>query len=45
MPLRQAISRNDLLSNGVLNGTPQTMHSISLERYRRAVELGGIYAG
>ncbi|WP_146141235.1 hypothetical protein [Stenomitos frigidus] len=45
MPLRQAISRNDLLSNGVLNGTPQTMHSISLERYGRAVELGGIYAG
>lgn len=45
MPLRQVISRSDLLSNGVLNGTPQTMHSISLERYRKAVELGGIYAG
>ena len=45
MPLRQAISRNDLLSNGVLNGTPQTMHSISLERYRKAIELGGVYAG
>jgi GNAT superfamily N-acetyltransferase len=45
MPLRQAISRIDLLSNGVLNGTPQTMHSISLQRYKRAVEIGGIYAG
>jgi GNAT superfamily N-acetyltransferase len=45
MPLRQTISLNDLLSNGVLKGTPQTMHSISLERYRKAVELGGIYAG
>ncbi|MBE9192234.1 hypothetical protein IQ230_18110 [Gloeocapsopsis crepidinum LEGE 06123] len=36
MPLRQAISRSDLLSNGILNGTPQTMHSISLERYMKS---------
>lgn len=45
MPLRQSISLNNLLSNGVLKGTPQTMHSISLDRYRTAVEIGGIYAG
>ncbi|MCX5981604.1 MAG: GNAT family N-acetyltransferase [Nostocales cyanobacterium LacPavin_0920_SED1_MAG_38_18] len=45
MPLRQVVYLNDLLSNGVLNGTPQTMHSLPLERYKKAVELGGIYAG
>lgn len=45
MPLRQMISLNDLRSNGVLNGTPQQMHSLSLDRYKKAVELGGIYAG
>jgi GNAT superfamily N-acetyltransferase len=45
MPLRQAISRDDLLRNNILNGTPQSMHSIPVERYKRAVELGGIYAG
>ena len=45
MPLRQVVHLNDLLSNGVLNGPPQTMHSLPLERYRKAVELGGIYAG
>lgn len=45
MPLRQMLHLNDLRSNGVLNGPPQTMHSLPLERYRKAVELGGIYAG
>jgi hypothetical protein len=45
MPLCQVVHLNDLLSNGVLNGPPQTMHSLSLEHYRKAVELGGIYAG
>ena len=45
MPFRWAVSRNDLLSRGVLNGTPQAMHSISLDRYMKAVEIGGIYAG
>jgi GNAT superfamily N-acetyltransferase len=45
MPLRQVIRLNDLLSNGVLNGAPQTMHSLSLDRYKKAVELGGLYAG
>lgn len=45
MPLRQVIRLNDLLSNGVLNGPPQTMHSLSIDRYRKAVELGGLYAG
>ncbi|MFN9171082.1 MAG: hypothetical protein ACK58B_11100, partial [Dolichospermum sp.] len=45
MPLRQVVHLHDLLSNGVLNGPPQTMHSLPLERYRKAVELGGIYAG
>lgn len=45
MPLCQVVHLNDLLSNGVLNGPPQTMHSLSLEHYRKAVKLGGIYAG
>jgi GNAT superfamily N-acetyltransferase len=45
MPLYQVIHLNDLLSNGVLNGTPQTMHSLSLDRYKKAVEIGGLYAG
>jgi hypothetical protein len=45
MPLREVVHLNNLLSNGVLNGPPQTMHSLSLERYKKAVELGGIYAG
>jgi GNAT superfamily N-acetyltransferase len=45
MPLRQVILLNDLLSNGVLNGAPQTMHSLSLDRYKKAVQLGGLYAG
>ncbi|BCL37410.1 GNAT family N-acetyltransferase [Nostoc sp. MS1] len=45
MPLREVVSMDNLRSNGVLNGPPQTMHSLSLERYKKAVELGGIYAG
>ncbi|MEA5527443.1 GNAT family N-acetyltransferase [Nodularia spumigena] len=45
MPLRQVIGKTDLVNSGVLNGVPQTMHSITLEGYRRAVELGGVYAG
>jgi tRNA threonylcarbamoyladenosine modification (KEOPS) complex Pcc1 subunit len=45
IPLRQVISLKDLISNGILNGTPQSMHHISLDNYRKAVELGGIYAG
>lgn len=45
MPLRQVIRLNDLVSNGVLNGPPQTMHSLSLDRYKKLVELGGLYAG
>jgi hypothetical protein len=45
MPLCQVVHLNDLLSNGVLNGPPQKMHSLSLEHYRKAVKLGGIYAG
>ncbi|MDB9322929.1 MULTISPECIES: GNAT family N-acetyltransferase [Cyanophyceae] len=45
MPLRQVVHLNDLRSSGVLNGPPQTMHSLNLERYRKAVELGGVYAG
>jgi N-acetylglutamate synthase-like GNAT family acetyltransferase/predicted transcriptional regulator len=45
MPLRQVVRLNDLLSNGILNGAPQTIHSISLDRYKKAVELGGLYAG
>jgi len=45
MPLRQVLGLDDLCSNRVLNGTPQAMHSLSLERYKKAVELGGIYAG
>ena len=45
MPLSQVIHLNDLLSNNVLNGPPQTMHSLRIERYGIAVELGGFYAG
>jgi len=45
MPLRQVIRLNDLLSNGVLKGVPQTMHSLSLDRYKKTIELGGLYAG
>jgi predicted transcriptional regulator len=45
MPFHQAVSLNDLRSNDVLKGAPQTMHSISLDRYKKAVELGGLYAG
>ncbi|MEH2258824.1 hypothetical protein [Nostoc sp.] len=45
MPLSQVVHLNDLLSNGVLNGPPQTMHSLRIERYRIAIELGGFYAG
>ena len=44
-PLRQVVSLSDLMNSGVLNGTPQSMHSIPVDRYRRAVDLGGIYAG
>ncbi|KYC38168.1 hypothetical protein WA1_38140 [Scytonema hofmannii PCC 7110] len=35
----------DLINNGVLNGTPQRMHSLPLERCKKAIELGGLYAG
>lgn len=45
MPLRQVIRLKDLLSNSILKGTPQTMHSLPLDRYKKAVEIGGIYAG
>jgi hypothetical protein len=45
MPFHQVVSLNDLRSNGILNGAPQTMHSLSLDRYKEAVELGGLYAG
>lgn len=45
MPLRQLVHLKDLVSNGVLKGPPQTMHSLTLESYRKAVELGGVYAG
>jgi GNAT superfamily N-acetyltransferase/predicted transcriptional regulator len=45
MPLHQTINLNDLRSNSVLKGAPQTMHSLSLDRYKKAVELGGLYAG
>jgi GNAT superfamily N-acetyltransferase len=45
MPLRKVIHLNDLRSNGILNGTPQTMHSLSVDRHKKAVELGGLYAG
>lgn len=44
-PLQQVIHLNDLLSNSVLNGAPQTMHSLSIDQYRKTVEIGGIYAG
>jgi GNAT superfamily N-acetyltransferase len=44
-PLRQVISRDDLIINSILRGHPQAMHSISLGSYRRATELGGFYAG
>lgn len=45
IPLRQVVSLDDLRSNSVLKGPPQTMHRLSLERCRRAIELGGLYAG
>jgi GNAT superfamily N-acetyltransferase len=45
MPLRKVIHLNDLRSSGVLNGAPQAMHSLTLDRYKKAVELGGLYAG
>ncbi|WP_028954291.1 GNAT family N-acetyltransferase [Synechocystis sp. PCC 7509] len=45
MPLRQVIRLKDLLSNSILKGTPQKMHSLPLYRYKKAVEIGGIYAG
>lgn len=45
MPLRQAVNLNDLRINDILKGPPQTMHRLSLERYKKAVEFGGIYAG
>jgi len=45
MPLQQVISLSDLISNGILKGTPQAMHSLSVDRYKQAVELGGLYAG
>ncbi|MBD2298867.1 GNAT family N-acetyltransferase [Nostoc sp. FACHB-190] len=45
MPLRQMIHLSDLRSNEILKGAPQTMHSLPLERYKKAIELGGIYAG
>ncbi len=45
MPFHQVVSLNDLRSNDVLKGAPQTMHSLSLNRYKKAVELGGLYAG
>lgn len=45
MPLQQVIHLNDLISNGVLKGAPQSMHSLPMDRYKKAVELGGLYAG
>ena len=45
MPLSQVVHLSDLCSNGVLNGAPQAMHSLPLERYKIAIELGGFYAG
>ncbi|NER85428.1 MAG: GNAT family N-acetyltransferase [Leptolyngbya sp. SIO1D8] len=45
MPLLQAVNLSELISNGVLNGTPQSMHSLPMDRYKKAVEIGGIYAG
>lgn len=45
LPLRQAVCLSDLESNGILKGAPQSMHSLSLSRYQKAVEIGGIYAG
>ncbi|MHC5831783.1 MAG: hypothetical protein ACYT04_91385, partial [Nostoc sp.] len=45
MPLSQVVHLSDLRSNGVLNGAPQAMHSLPLERYKIAIELGGFYAG
>lgn len=45
MPLQKVVRLNDLRSDDILKGPPQTMHSLSLERYKKAVELGGLYAG
>ncbi|MGK7921346.1 MAG: GNAT family N-acetyltransferase [Trichodesmium sp.] len=45
MPLHQVVHLNDLINNGVLNGPPQAMHSLSINRYKKAIELGGIYGG
>lgn len=44
-PFREVVRLNDLLSSGVLRGAPQAMHSIDLSRYKKAIELGGLYAG
>lgn len=45
MPFNQVASLNELQNNGVLKGQPQTMHSLSLDSYKKAIKLGGIYAG
>ena len=45
LPLKESIGLDDLKSNGILNGPPQSMHSLSLSRHQKAVEIGGTYAG
>lgn len=44
-PFREVVRLEDLVNKGILKGHPQTMHSLSLDSYKTAVELGGIYAG
>lgn len=44
-PLRQVVQLEQLRLNDILKGPPQTMHRLSLERYKTAIQLGGIYAG
>lgn len=43
-PFREEVCRKDLVNKGILKGHPQTMHSLSLDSYKTAVELGGVYA-
>lgn len=45
MPLYQEVSLEQLKSEDILKGPPQSMHRLDLERYQKIVDIGGIYEG
>jgi len=45
MPLYQEVSLEQLKSEDILKGPPQSMHSLTLEGYQKIVDIGGIYEG